>query len=82
LAASPRHGSPRETLPAIPGHVPEPGAWPFGCHFAPRCALATEACSAAPIPVVEAGPHHQTRCIHHEETRQGGDRERAALGHQ
>jgi oligopeptide/dipeptide ABC transporter ATP-binding protein len=31
-------------LPAIPGTVPAPGAWPKGCAFAPRCAAPVERC--------------------------------------
>lgn len=29
---------------AVPGQVPAPGAWPSGCRFHPRCALADERC--------------------------------------
>ena len=50
-------------LAAIPGTVPEPAAWPSGCHFAPRCPLATQNCSAAPIPVVEPASGRRTRCL-------------------
>lgn len=35
---------PFRRLPDIPGVVPEPGARPPGCAFAPRCGLATAAC--------------------------------------
>jgi len=31
-------------LPAIPGQVPAVGAWPGGCRFHPRCALADARC--------------------------------------
>lgn len=35
------------TLPVpIPGSQPRPGAWPDGCRFRDRCALATELCAA------------------------------------
>jgi peptide/nickel transport system permease protein len=50
-------------LAAIPGTVPEPAAWPRGCHFWPRCALATPDCSAGPIPVVEPTSGRRTRCL-------------------
>jgi peptide/nickel transport system permease protein len=46
----------------IPGVVPRPDAWPPGCRFAPRCAHATQACTAAP-PVLEELPDHAVRCI-------------------
>jgi oligopeptide/dipeptide ABC transporter ATP-binding protein len=51
-------------LPSIPGFPPEPGYLPEGCAFAPRCALATKECRAAPIPLLEVSPGHNSRCIH------------------
>jgi oligopeptide/dipeptide ABC transporter ATP-binding protein len=50
-------------LPAIPGLPPAPGEIAPGCAFAPRCPLASEACRAAPIPLVALGPGHRARCI-------------------
>ncbi len=32
-------------LDVIDGVVPEPGSWPAGCRFAPRCPYAATACS-------------------------------------
>ena len=52
----------REPLPAIPGNVPNPLDLPPGCPFAPRCAYAAPACSAAPPPLEEIAPGHATRC--------------------
>ena len=58
-----------DVRPAMPGTVPSPGEWPSGCRFAPRCRLATQACSAGPIALVPAagpdhpGSDHRTRCI-------------------
>jgi len=51
-------------MPAIPGQVPAPGAWPAGCRFAPRCGLADAACEQ-PVEA-EAWHHggHWARCIH------------------
>jgi len=52
------------SMPAIPGQVPAPGAWPAGCRFAPRCSLADTACE---LPVTaKAWQHgeHWARCIH------------------
>ncbi|WP_342364327.1 dipeptide/oligopeptide/nickel ABC transporter permease/ATP-binding protein [Terrarubrum flagellatum] len=60
LAASPESG---ETLAGIPGVVPQPHAFPVGCRFAPRCAHAIPACSAAPVPLTQAQPGRRTRCI-------------------
>ncbi|MDT8450823.1 MAG: ABC transporter ATP-binding protein [Wenzhouxiangellaceae bacterium] len=45
LAAMPTLQPPRAgRLATIPGTVPEPGAYPPGCRFAPRCAHADELC--------------------------------------
>lgn len=76
LAARPGQGHRR--LAAIPGRVPEPTAWPPGCHFAPRCQLATPDCDAAPIPVSEPTSGHQTRCVHHIRLGQGEPHDRAS----
>ena len=54
-------------LPAIPGQVPPPGAWPTGCRFADRCAFAIESCTVAEIPLLEMDPEHLARCIRAEE---------------
>ncbi|MFC1443076.1 dipeptide/oligopeptide/nickel ABC transporter permease/ATP-binding protein [Streptacidiphilus sp. N1-10] len=52
-------------LPVIPGSVPAPDAWPEGCRFAARCALATDACKKGPIPLMDvSGPSPRTtRCV-------------------
>jgi peptide/nickel transport system ATP-binding protein/oligopeptide transport system ATP-binding protein len=50
-------------LPAIPGSVPVPSAWPAGCRFHPRCAVADAACSAATPPLVAVAPDHAAACI-------------------
>ncbi len=34
----------KSALRAVPGNVPEPGAWPEACRFAPRCERALEIC--------------------------------------
>ncbi|ATX81743.1 peptide/nickel transport system ATP-binding protein [Mariprofundus ferrinatatus] len=52
-------------LAVIPGQVPQPGRWPVGCHFAPRCALADAACKATPVNAdAWSGNSHVARCIH------------------
>ncbi|WP_431878724.1 dipeptide/oligopeptide/nickel ABC transporter permease/ATP-binding protein [Amycolatopsis sacchari] len=71
LGSMPRRGTPRTHLPGIPGSVPDPGDWPAGCHFADRCALATEECTLAPIPLLQVEPEHRTRCLHHEDVARG-----------
>jgi peptide/nickel transport system permease protein len=64
LAANPHLAPAGGGLPAIPGTVPPPSAWPAGCHFAPRCRYATAGCSAAPVPLTAPEPGRLTRCIH------------------
>ncbi|OXM61197.1 peptide ABC transporter ATP-binding protein [Amycolatopsis vastitatis] len=73
LGAMPGRAQPGSRLAAIPGTVPEPARWPAGCHFAPRCTLATAECSAAPVPVFEPETGHRTRCLHHAKL-SGGER--------
>jgi len=52
-----------ERLRAIPGTPPDPGHLPPGCAFAPRCELARDSCTTAPIPMAEAARGHWARCI-------------------
>jgi peptide/nickel transport system permease protein len=66
LASNPHHAPEAETLPTIPGAVPQPGEWPAGCHFHPRCRFATAACRVGQIPLARPAPGRETRCIHHE----------------
>ncbi|MEU0600788.1 dipeptide/oligopeptide/nickel ABC transporter permease/ATP-binding protein [Streptomyces sp. NPDC006393] len=77
LASAPGRAAPREPLRAIPGTVPAPHEWPRGCHFAARCALATPACAAAAVPLLEPAPDRGTRCLRHTELGKGDDRDRA-----
>jgi len=51
-------------LPTIAGTVPRPGEELAGCRFAPRCALATAECRAAPVPLAEIRPGWRLACIH------------------
>jgi peptide/nickel transport system permease protein len=66
LASNPHHAPDAEALPVILGSVPKPGLWPQGCHFHPRCSLATSACQASPIPLEQPIDGRETRCIHHD----------------
>lgn len=63
MAANPHFAVPGQPLTTIPGAVPPPAEWPASCHFMPRCAIATEACAAAAIPLVKTGEQHLSRCI-------------------
>lgn len=71
LAARPRGDGPgrRGRLPAIGGAVPEPGAWPPGCRFSPRCAEAFGRCRVEK-PVLRArGEGRRSACFLDEEAR-------------
>lgn len=62
LAAVPMLDAPRNApLQDIPGTVPSPDAWPAGCAFAPRCALADARCHAEPPPERTEGDR-MSRC--------------------
>ncbi len=65
LAANPHNAAVGELLPAIPGAVPKPGAWPAGCHFQPRCRYATPDCQQR-IPIARLSDSRESRCIHRE----------------
>ncbi|WP_375400077.1 dipeptide/oligopeptide/nickel ABC transporter permease/ATP-binding protein [uncultured Amnibacterium sp.] len=69
LGSNPIVSTPGESLPSIAGTVPSPADWPVGCHFADRCPLRVDACTARPIPleVVDDGQDHDARCIRVEE---------------
>jgi len=50
-------------LETIPGVVPKLIAPPEGCRFAPRCKLATPACTESTPPLREVAPGHKVACI-------------------
>lgn len=51
-------------LRGIPGTVPQPGNWPQGCRFAPRCELARDGiCTSQPIQLATVSPAHSARCV-------------------
>lgn len=64
LAARPKLGRRVQSLPAMPGTVPDPAALPRGCAFAPRCARALPVCSEAPPPWTTAGANSGFACFH------------------
>jgi peptide/nickel transport system ATP-binding protein len=47
----------------LKGEVPSPANPPAGCHFHPRCELATPDCSAERPPLREVSNGHQVACI-------------------
>jgi peptide/nickel transport system permease protein len=66
MACVPELGGGKRVLAAIPGLPPVVSDLPPGCHFAPRCDKATEACTQGEI-ILEGTPTHTVRCIHPEE---------------
>ena len=56
---------PRQKMQKIPlkGELSSPIDPEPGCRFATRCPYATEACTAADIPLCEIEPGHQVACI-------------------
>jgi len=61
--------TPDRRLPTIGGAPPSPLARPTGCRFAPRCALALDACRASVPELVEVAPGHKARCIRWQDVR-------------
>lgn len=53
-----------KALPVISGQVPPPGHWPAGCHFAQRCPLAKDNCSAPVAADAWQDGEHISRCLH------------------
>jgi oligopeptide/dipeptide ABC transporter ATP-binding protein len=47
----------------LKGEVPSPASPPAGCHFHPRCQLATDECKAARPILKDMGNGHQVACI-------------------
>jgi len=60
----PRIGDGRDTLPIIPGQVPDPINLPSGCRFHPRCPFADDLCSSETPPSVDLGDGHLASCHH------------------
>jgi peptide/nickel transport system permease protein len=56
-----------QPITALSGRVVQPGAWPAGCRFAPRCGFADEACQAGPVLLTEHAAGRQARCLHTEQ---------------
>jgi oligopeptide/dipeptide ABC transporter ATP-binding protein len=63
LNSVPALGRRQERLPAIPGAVPPPGAWPGGCRFHPRCPLRRPDCETSAPELVELPGGRQARCL-------------------
>ena len=64
LKSVPRIEAQQNTLTAIPGFAPSPGAWPSGCPFHPRCHLGGVECRQGDFPLRLVQTDHATACIH------------------
>jgi peptide/nickel transport system ATP-binding protein len=62
LRAMPQLARPSERLAVIPGSVPAATAWPGGCRFHPRCALAWDRCTVERPPLYALSETHRSRC--------------------
>lgn len=62
LRALPTIEERKERLAVIPGIVPRAVDYPPGCHFAPRCAHATERCHREPPAMEPVESGHSVRC--------------------
>lgn len=51
-----------ETLPTIPGRLPDLAAPPPGCGFAARCPIATERCRTEKPPLVRISDNQAALC--------------------
>lgn len=63
LDSAPDFDQPDRRLVPIPGFPPNLSARPAGCPFAPRCAFAVDACTAAVPPRELVAPGHDAACI-------------------
>ncbi|NQV06250.1 ABC transporter ATP-binding protein [bacterium] len=55
-----------EKLEGIEGAPPDPGSFPDGCRFAPRCRYVRDDCATASYALVQIGERRETGCIHPE----------------
>jgi len=65
IASMPAMDGPRGPLVAIAGAVPQAGAMPMGCRFAPRCGSAMPACAASDPPEVALAADRRVACLLH-----------------
>ena len=64
LKSVPKLGAGLRRLTAIPGSVPNLGAFPGGCRFHPRCPNARCDCPENPPELIEVEPEHWVRCFY------------------
>lgn len=71
LACVPQLGRPGKGLVSIEGRPPQTDRLPEGCAFAPRCAMATEACTTGTIEMRQVEDRHEARCLFAEDVFRG-----------
>lgn len=64
LNSVPKLESGADRLTAIPGSVPNLGAFPRGCRFHPRCPKARRDCVEKMPELLEVQPNHWARCFY------------------
>ena len=64
LAAVPRLHGEKRVLSGIPGQIPSGTAWPSGCRFHPRCAIARDRCRNEKPDMYDAATNHKARCFY------------------
>jgi len=69
LQCRPRITRPKRPIAPIPGNVPDLIDLPEGCPFAPRCPKRRDVCERGPIPMIEVGEGHWSRCLVHTDYR-------------
>jgi len=62
LSSSPRLGTRRAELPAIPGVVPSPDQRGAGCYFAARCPRVQDRCHSESPALAALGDGHEAAC--------------------
>ncbi|RDZ48422.1 ABC transporter ATP-binding protein [Haloferax sp. Atlit-19N] len=67
LRAVPSLDAPLETMRPIPGSAPNPANTPDGCHYAPRCPLATDECYEEAPPWFDTADDQRTACFNHDD---------------
>jgi oligopeptide/dipeptide ABC transporter ATP-binding protein len=67
LRAVPNLDAPTGSMRPIEGTSPNPTHVPDGCHYAPRCPLATRKCHEEKPPWIDVDEDHRSACFHHDE---------------